>query len=221
MNSEPVHHWDRVYRSLGSGPAPWEIPETPAEILRWIACAPAPARVIDLGCGRGHNTCALAMSEHDMVGIDFSSSAIGVARQVAAQLGLDNVSFEVADILRFRARQAFDLAIDYSVFHHIHPGDRGKYRDTVAALVRPDGLFGMVCYSDQDPSAQGGPDRVGSLGNTIHHPTADEVVSLFSGDFSLKEHGETRLGQRRHHLAHRFLFRRRTDVLSVDVRQGP
>ncbi|MGI5376264.1 class I SAM-dependent methyltransferase [Streptomyces sp. CA-251387] len=213
MNTEPVHHWERVYRNVGDGPTPWDISETPAEVLHWIARVPSPARVIDLGCGRGRTACALATSGHDTVGIDFSSSAVGEARRTAAQLGLANVSFEVADILHFRARRPFDLAIDYSVFHHIRPVDRDMYRDTIAALVRPDGLFGMVCYSDRDPSAQGGPDRVGSLGNTIHHPSTDEVVSLLSGHFSLKEHGETTLGQRSHHLAHRFLFRRRTDVL--------
>jgi hypothetical protein len=46
------------------------------------------------------------------------------------------------------------------------------------------------------------------------------VVSLLSGGFALEDHGETRLGQRSHHLAHRFLFRRLPDMPTGSSARG-
>jgi SAM-dependent methyltransferase len=58
-------------------------------------------RVLDVGCGFGDTTqrlAALVGPDGEAVGIDAASRFIDTARQEAAQAGIDNARFEVADV---------------------------------------------------------------------------------------------------------------------------
>ena len=68
-------------------------------------------RVLDLGCGTGPLTAELAMLGYDVTGIDISDGMLAAAGERARALGLGNVSFEKADMRRFRAAKKFDAAV--------------------------------------------------------------------------------------------------------------
>jgi SAM-dependent methyltransferase len=71
-------------------------------------------RVLDIGCGTGQTTrdAARAASSGSALGVDLSARMIAHARQVAAQEGLVNVSFEQADAQVYPfAAEEFDVAI--------------------------------------------------------------------------------------------------------------
>jgi SAM-dependent methyltransferase len=73
---------------------------TVARHVEWIArevLGPAPARLLDLGCGPGLYTQALAARGYECRGIDFSPASIAYARQQAAGAGL-SISYEEADL---------------------------------------------------------------------------------------------------------------------------
>src|SRR5690606_11061234 len=74
--------------------------ETIARHVEWIAgevLGPAPARVLDLGCGPGLYLQALAARGHACRGIDFSPASVAYARQQAAEAGLA-IDYEEADL---------------------------------------------------------------------------------------------------------------------------
>jgi SAM-dependent methyltransferase len=81
--------------------------------LRWWYEQPPPAaRLLDVGCGPGVLTCAygLARPDAEVVGVDAVPEAVACARELAARLGVRNVSFVVGDHLD---RTGLDLAGDF------------------------------------------------------------------------------------------------------------
>ncbi|MGH3506109.1 MAG: class I SAM-dependent methyltransferase [Nocardioidaceae bacterium] len=57
---------------------------------------PAPARIVDLGCGTGSLSVLLARSGHEVSGYDLSEPMLAVARDKASRVGVD-IRFGVAD----------------------------------------------------------------------------------------------------------------------------
>jgi SAM-dependent methyltransferase len=74
---------------------------------------PTVQSVLDLGCENGVLTCLLASMwpASTVVGVDCSEAAIGAARELAARLKLENVTFEKIDGLQFLARQVDKFSI--------------------------------------------------------------------------------------------------------------
>jgi SAM-dependent methyltransferase len=70
-------------------------------------------RILDVGCGAGATSLALAaaLADAEIIGIDFSESLIAAARERAGE-GAENARFEVADAARWApARAGFDLIV--------------------------------------------------------------------------------------------------------------
>ena len=81
-----------------------------------LASLPSGARVLDVGCGGGHNALAIASRRNDLevIGLDLSSDQIGRARKRAERAGLDEGS---ALELPF-ADQSFDLVMSVASIKH-------------------------------------------------------------------------------------------------------
>lgn len=79
------------------------------------------ARAIDLGCGPGEITCALAARYPlcRFIGIDHSTTAIERARSLATRTGLANTEFQVADVEAWAPDEPVDLVMFFDSFHHI------------------------------------------------------------------------------------------------------
>lgn len=75
----------------------------------WIAgqLRRRPSRVLDLGCGPGFYTQALAALGHQCVGVDFSPASIAYARQQADAAGLA-IEYVLADIRNYANERLFD-----------------------------------------------------------------------------------------------------------------
>lgn len=92
---------------------------------------PPPTTVIDVGCGGGDVTVALARrlgSRFHVTGIDISPRAVARAAEHAAARGVDNVSFAVRDVLAAGCPDC-DVAVTSLFLHHLDD-------DTAAATVR-------------------------------------------------------------------------------------
>jgi SAM-dependent methyltransferase len=86
-------------------------------------------RVLDVGCGPGTITVDLAqrVAPGEVVGIDTAADVLDTARTAAADAGLTNVGFEVADVYALPYDDAtFDLVHAHQVLQHL--------ADPVAAL---------------------------------------------------------------------------------------
>jgi ubiquinone/menaquinone biosynthesis C-methylase UbiE len=75
------------------------------------------SRVLDIGCGTGYGTAALAQSAQMAIGIDLSAEAIEYARE---HYPLSNVTFEIAPATTLPFTAAwFDLITAFEVIEHV------------------------------------------------------------------------------------------------------
>src|SRR5688500_10670026 len=63
-------------------------------------------RVLEIGCGEGANLLGMAVDlpESQFVGIDISQSAIDRANELAADAGVENVTFRQGDVMELIGR---------------------------------------------------------------------------------------------------------------------
>src|SRR5690625_5115337 len=54
--------------------------------------------ILDLGCGRGRHSIALARRGYQVTGIDLSKEVVGKAEEIAEEAGLRNVTFLTGDM---------------------------------------------------------------------------------------------------------------------------
>jgi len=107
------------------------------------------ARVLDLGCGVGWSTIALAQAfpTASFVGVDSDEASVLDARAEAAMAGVaDRVSFEVADAAGPWAPASYDLVTVFEALHDMsRPGDvlaaaRAALRPGGRVLVMDEGV---------------------------------------------------------------------------------
>jgi len=76
------------------------------------------ARVADVGCGHGASTVLMAKAypHSQFIGIDYHAPSIDIARERAAEAGVKNARFEVADATSYKERD-LDLIAFFDCLH--------------------------------------------------------------------------------------------------------
>jgi SAM-dependent methyltransferase len=109
--------------------------------------------VLSLGCGDGHIERKLAPHVARVVAVDISPVGIARARRLAAEAGVGNVEFEVADLSRpgagAFASGSFDAVCAFAFFHHLDDAAIAALLASARRLLKPGG----VMYSS-DPSTR-------------------------------------------------------------------
>ncbi len=97
---------------------------------------PREARVLELGCGAGANLAGIAAADPGVraVGVDLAPTAVEVARETAAAAGLDNVAFDVADVLALTEGELGEF--DYVIVHGLYAWAPERVREAVLAACR-------------------------------------------------------------------------------------
>lgn len=147
------------------GTPPWEIGHAQPALAAALAAQPAvtaidPGRLLDIGCGTGELAMLGASRGYDTTGVDQATTAIAIARQRAADRDL-RVEFRVADALALPREwsERFDLVLDSGVFHVFGDNERPAFVRNVRDVLKPGGLYAMLCFSDRQPG-DWGPRRV-------------------------------------------------------------
>lgn len=101
----------------------------------------AGARVADVACGSGHALVILAQAFPQSVftGYDSDDYALGRARKEAADQGVTNLSFELADVGQLDVSQPFDAILMFDALHD--QVDPARVLGRIHASLAPDGVF--------------------------------------------------------------------------------
>jgi SAM-dependent methyltransferase len=168
------NRFEERYRSTTT--PPWEIGRPQATVLELLDEGAIRGRVLDLGCGTGHNTMAIAARGLDVIGVDYAPTAIDRARARAAA-GNVAVRFEVGDALALGdlGLGQFDTVLDTGVLHAFSDDERPRYLASLAAAVRPGGHYLALVFSDRQPGDQG-PRRM----------REDEIRGLFASGWRVE-----------------------------------
>jgi SAM-dependent methyltransferase len=154
--SDAARRWDDWYRA---DRPPWETDRAQPAVQRLIDQGAFNGSVLDVGCGTGENTMLLASSGLHVLGIDWSTAAVELARAKAADRSLE-VAFEVGDALRLdELGRSFDTILDSALFHTFSDEARSAYASSLGLVTRPGSVVFLLCFSELEPWG-GGPRRV-------------------------------------------------------------
>jgi SAM-dependent methyltransferase len=136
---------------------PWDSGIVPPEVVDYIRTA-SPGRALDLGCGSGTSSLALAKANWIVTGIDFAPRAIRLAKQKAKRRNLA-VDFRVADVLHLPIFPGpFSLVLDIGCFQGLSPSGKLTYIDQLSSLLAPGGIW--MLYGFFKPEGTPGPGLV-------------------------------------------------------------
>jgi SAM-dependent methyltransferase/Tfp pilus assembly protein PilF len=142
----PYPRWLSFDRMPPVSAAEWIQREVPGS--ENLADFPAAPRVLIAGCGTGVETLALAtqIARSQVTAIDLSLSSLAYAQRMANELGIKNVEFFQADILKLgESINAFDIVYCVGVLMAI--GDPEAGLRALVPLLRPGGLLKAGVYS--------------------------------------------------------------------------
>ena len=119
--------------------------------------ASADDTVLDVACGPGLVVCAFARVARRATGIDLTPAMIARGRALAAEKGIDNVSWAIGEVLPLAVRAgAFTIVSSRFAFHHfLEP------RAVLAEMVRACAPRGRIVVADLVASPE--PEKAAAL----------------------------------------------------------
>ncbi|MBW2726726.1 MAG: methyltransferase domain-containing protein, partial [Deltaproteobacteria bacterium] len=139
-------------------------------------------RVLDIGSGPGHTALLFATRAHEVVASDPTAEMLDQGRRLAAERGLDNISFELtsAEKLPF-PDGSFDRVTSRQSAHH-YADVRAAVRE-VARVLSPTGRFVLIdTFSPDDDEFDAFLNRIELLRDPSH--VRDYRVSEWSEMFA-------------------------------------
>src|SRR4051812_526112 len=107
---------------------------------------PAPARIVEFGCGTGWLGLLFAERGYEVVGVDISPDAVALAEHLRVERKIANASFLAADYEEVRVAPPADYVIFHDALHHAE-SERAALAAAYACL-KPGGL--VVCIEPGD-----------------------------------------------------------------------
>ncbi len=152
------HEWEQRYEQKE---LPWDS-GLPAHCLtELISSWPKfDGRVLEVGCGTGTNSVWMAGQGLHVIGVDIAAGAVRLARQRAAENGVE-CRFIEKDFLNDPPEEgAFAFLFDRGCFHGMDEEHRVLFARQAAACLERNGLwFSLIGNADQ-PSKGEGPPRL-------------------------------------------------------------
>jgi tetratricopeptide (TPR) repeat protein/SAM-dependent methyltransferase len=115
-----------------------------------VRIRPRPVRILVAGCGTGRHPISIAKlyPDSEILAVDLSLTSLGYAMRMTERLGVSNIVYRQADILRLGALDTRFTVVDCcGVLHHLEDPMEG-WRILVN-LMEPDGLMRIAVYSEK------------------------------------------------------------------------
>jgi 2-heptyl-1-hydroxyquinolin-4(1H)-one methyltransferase len=163
---------------IGQGARPpWSIGEPQPEISALIDAGRFHGDILDAGCGEGAASLYLAERGFTTVGLDQSPTAIKLAREEAAQRGLSNASFTVADISSFTGYDdRFDTIVDSTLFHSMPVESRQGYQESIVRAAAPGASYFVLVF-----------DSAAVPSDKVNPVTANELTDVVGAYWAIDE----------------------------------
>ena len=152
---------------------PWDIGEPQPAMLSLLDAYPPTGPVLDVGCGTGDLTLAIARRGLPVLGLDLAPAAIEQARARVATIAPEAVplvEFRVGDALRPSLLQRqFGAVVDSGFFHLFEPVERDGFARELAAVLADGGRYYLLGFAFASP-----------MPNAPRQVREDELRTLFS-----------------------------------------
>ncbi len=128
----------------------------------------ASENAVDIGCGGGHMSAALALGVRELVAVDVTPQMLVQTGLLAREKGLSNVAGCVADAKNLPfASEAFNIVTCRIVLHHVP--DVGRAIGEMGRVLKPGGrLFIQDILGIENPSARSYMDEIEMLRDPSH-----------------------------------------------------
>ena len=124
--------------------------------------------VLDAGCGTGENALHLASLGLHVLGVDVAETALSIAREKAAERGID-ADFVVADAFHLdRLGRVFETVLDCGLFHTFDGDERRAYVASLASVTGRGGNLYVLCFSDDGPDTGPASRQPGGVEGSVH-----------------------------------------------------
>lgn len=195
LDSQGYEKWQMVWEKGWSRPdfsPSFRITKIPAEIQEAVESGwfPAGASLLDIGCGSGEIAAWLAERNFNVLGIDFSQSAIQKAKSAASEMP-GRLEFKVVDVCRdTSASPQFNALLDRACLHGLPKTLYSDYVKTVASWAIPGARFLLLCGINQ------GVRREEQEEKKLQEQMIDYLESVFSPMFEIRRVEATFLERR-------------------------
>ncbi len=156
-SADSAESWNREYSAQGI-PSSWKADAS--TVVKWFISNAvylgrdlSGATALDIGCGTGRNSMALAAQGASVVGVDYSAEAIAKAQGILSVAGDLPVQFSEHDLRKGVPAEdsSIDIILDVFVyFNQLSSADRAEYRRELKRVLRPNGLVLLSLATDED-----------------------------------------------------------------------
>jgi ubiquinone/menaquinone biosynthesis C-methylase UbiE len=139
---DAAERWDAMYRS-GEYRQHWDSRNPSPYLCAMVAAGVAKAgdTTLDLGCGAGRNTIFLAARGCRSIGVDWSATALQIARQRAAEAGVAPEFYAASAFDLPLDDESVDFALDNGCLHGVSLDEWPAYAAELARVLKPGGCW--------------------------------------------------------------------------------
>ncbi|MBU0457140.1 MAG: class I SAM-dependent methyltransferase [Nanoarchaeota archaeon] len=150
-NKYEQQHMEKSWKRGGTGGyRTFEVDDSVIKFNQFLKEKKVKGKLLDIGCGNGKNTLYFSKNGFDVLGIDFTLSAIKISKDYAKKEN-SKAKFKVVDIVEDELKEDnYDIIIDCGCLHHLRKQYWNKYRRNILRSLKSGGYYYLHAFSDNN-----------------------------------------------------------------------